>query len=166
VARPLWHRPRVTDDYMPPSDFLQSVIAEVVPLSGSEFGDANLRLLIKMTRDPDRANRDWATMLLSQQEVDTTAVRSALIAAAGDEYDAVRAEAALGLAQRDPRIALPFVQAALGGDTISMPMLEAAALCAHPSLIADLRVWSEPSGNESLDAWAAEALKACERANG
>lgn len=62
--------------YQPPSDFLRGIVADNVPLSGSEFGEANLRLLIEMMRDEDRANRDWATFLLAQQEeIDTPEVR-------------------------------------------------------------------------------------------
>jgi len=42
-------------------------------------------------------------------------------------------------------------------------MLEAAALCADPSLIADLRIWSEASDQPYVDRLAADALKACEQ---
>jgi HEAT repeat protein len=150
--------------YLPTSEFLKAVIAEEVPLSGSELAEANLNELIKLTRDEDRANRDWATFLLAQEETDTAAIRDALTRAAKDEDDVVRAEAVLGLAQRDPLLALPLVQEALGADAITVPMLEAAALCAHPSLIADLRVWAQPSDMPYADELAAEALAACEKA--
>lgn len=149
--------------YEPPSDFLKAVIAEEVPLTGSQFAHANLCRLIELTRDPDRANRDWATLLLSQEGGDPPAVCAALLRAASDEDEVVRAEAVLGLASRDPEAALPFVQAALCADTVAMPMLEAAAVCAHPSLITDLRVWAEPSDQAFADALAAEALAACMR---
>lgn len=91
----------MSDLYEPASDFLKAVIAEDVPLSGSPLGEANLRLLIAMTRDDDRSNRDWATFLLSQEDADTPEIRSALRSAADDEDDYVRAEALLGLARRD-----------------------------------------------------------------
>lgn len=149
--------------YEPPSDFLKAVIAEEVPLTGSRFAQANLCRLIELTRDPDRANRDWATLLLSQEGGDAPDVWAALLRAASDEDEVVRAEAALGLASRDPEVALPFVQAGLRAEAVVIPMLEAAALCAHPSLVADLRVWAKPSDGSFADALAAEALAACER---
>jgi HEAT repeats len=150
--------------YQPPSDFLRGIVADNVPLSGSEFGEANLRLLIEMMQDEDRANRDWATFLLAQQEeIDTPDVRAALLLAACDEDDAVRAEAILGLAQRDPATALPFIQKALSGDAVMSEIFEAAALVAHPSLVGDLRCFAEPSGNKYLDSRVEEALAACER---
>jgi HEAT repeats len=62
--------------------------------------------------DNDRSNRDWACLLLSQQDVDTDEVRNALMAAASDGDQYVRAEAILGLAQRSTELATPFVQAA------------------------------------------------------
>jgi HEAT repeat protein len=75
----------------------------------------------------------WATFLLAQEEIDTPAVSDALMCAAEDDDDIVRAEAVLGLAKRDPLQALPHVQKALASNAVSVPMLEAAALCADPS---------------------------------
>ncbi len=148
--------------YEPASDFLKAVIAETVPLSAAEGAEENLRRLIDLTRDADRSNRDWAVLLLAQEEIDTPAVRAALLHAARDEDEVVRAEAVLGLAEREPATALPFVQQALAGQTVTPPMLEAAALCADPSLVEDLRVWAEPSDNPYIDRLAAEALAACQ----
>ncbi|MDP9103688.1 MAG: hypothetical protein M3N05_06765 [Pseudomonadota bacterium] len=70
----------------------------------------------------------------------------------------------MGLAKRAPSLALPLVQEALRGESITAPMLEAAVLCAHSSLIPDLRVWAEPSDEPYIDAVAVEALAACEKA--
>lgn len=114
-------------------------------------------------RDEDRSNRDWATFLLAQEEIDTPNVRDALTCTAKDDDDMVRAEAVLGLAIRDPPLALPFVQQALQADAVATPMLEAAALCSHPSLIADLRIWAKHS-DQPLVKLAADALAACEKA--
>ncbi|UYY75961.1 hypothetical protein [Sphingomonas sp. R1] len=94
--------------YEPASDFLKAIIAEEVPLSGSVFADANLGRLISLAQDQDLSNRDWATMILASEEMDTPLVRDALLAALGDKSDVVRAEALLGLARRDPILALPF----------------------------------------------------------
>jgi HEAT repeat protein len=154
----------MSERYEPTSDFLCAIINEDVPLSGSKMAEDNLRRLIDMTRDEDLSNRDWATFLLAQQETDTPAVRDALIRATADEDGMVRAEAVLGLAMRDPLLALPFVQQALRAATVDIPMLEAAALCAHPSLIEDLREWAKPSDQRRVDKLAAEALAAGEKA--
>jgi HEAT repeat protein len=153
----------VPERYEPPSDFLKAVIAEEVPLSGGEFADANLHQLIELTHDPDRANRDWAVPLLAQSGGNTPTVRAALLEAANDGDDVVRGEAVLGLANRDREVALPFVQAALKGDTITVPIFEAAAICAHPSLIPDLRVLAERSNQSYIDRLAADALAVCEQ---
>lgn len=121
---------------------------------------------MELTRDQDRTNRDWATLLLSQEGGDTPAVRAALLGATKDEDEFVRAEAILGLASRDPVIALPFVLEALGAKQIAIPVLEAAAICAHPSLIPDLKIWAEPSDDPFADELAAAALAACEQTGG
>ncbi|PSJ36488.1 lyase [Sphingomonas deserti] len=147
--------------YEPTSDFLKAIIAEEVPLFGDEYGERNLRRLIAMTRDADLSNRDWATMLLSHEEIDTPDVRAALLAAARDQDDAVRAEAMLGLARRDKVLALPLIREALAGDFACMAVFEAAELVADPSLIEALAQWTEPSENAFLDQLAREALAAC-----
>ncbi|WP_062733261.1 hypothetical protein [Sphingobium abikonense] len=151
----------MSEDYYPASDFLNAVIAESVPLAGSTFADKNLRHLIELTRDDDLAKRDWATMLLSQQEVDTPQVREALLAAAGDKEEIVRAEALLGLAQRDPKLALPYAISALCSDCVSVPVFEAVALIADASLVEHIRPWVDASGDDRIDKLAQDALEAC-----
>src|SRR3546814_9103340 len=94
---------QMTERYAPPSEFLRAVSDEDAPLLGSDFAAANLQRLIEMTRDGDAVNRDWDTLLLAQQNADTPEVRAALLRAAEDESDTVRAEAVLGVAQRDKR---------------------------------------------------------------
>lgn len=152
----------MSERYEPPSDFLKAVAAEDVPLAGSALAEANLRRLIAMTRDPDPVNRDWATFLLAQEEVDTPEVREALLRAAEDEHVYVRGEAILGLATLDAALALPLLRRELGRESVSVMVLEAAALAAHPSLAEGLRAFAEPSGDDRLDALALEALRACE----
>ncbi len=132
------------------------------PLSGGRFGERNFQLLVEMTTDPDRANRDWAVMLLAQQERDTPQVREALLRAARDEDEYVRAEAILGLAMIDRALALPLVKDALAGTSATLPIFEAAVLVAHPSLIEDLRAFEEPSDEPWLDELVIKALEACE----
>lgn len=152
----------MAERYEPASDFLKAVIAEEVPLSGSDFADANMQRLIALTRDDDLSNRDWATMLLASQEADTPEIRKALLSAANDTNDIVRAEALVGIAQRDRALALPLTLLALSGEQVSMAVFEAAALIADPALVDALRPWAELSDYEWLDELARKALVACE----
>ncbi len=152
------------DRYQPASDFLKAVIAEEIPLSGNAFADINLGRLINLTRDHDRSNRDWATMLLAQTDIDTDEVRKALLASAHDADNVVRAEAILGLAQREPILALPLLKEELSGEIACMALFEAASLIADASLIDSLRHWINPSEDEFMDRLAIEALDVCERA--
>jgi hypothetical protein len=151
------------DRYEPPSDFLKSLIDDDTPLTGAD-GEGNRRRLIMLMADEHPANRDWATLLLAQQDFDTEEVRQALLAAAEDENEYVRAEAILGLAQRDRALALPLVRRELGHERVAVPLFEAAALVEDPSLVDDLRYFSEPSDDPMLDELATKALSACEAA--
>ncbi len=151
----------MNEGYQPPSHFLKSVLRDEVPFCGT-FGEGNVLRLIGMTRDPDRANRDWATLLLAQLELDTKEVRDALLAAATDDDEYVRGEAILGLAQRDPSIALPLIHAALQEQIVCLQIFEAAAVVAHPSLIESLRDFTD--GEDQIDQVARDALAECEMA--
>lgn len=146
----------------PNSDFLIEVAAGNVPLTGSAFAETNLERLIAMTSATDEVDRDWATFLLANQDLDTAAIRSALLRAAEDDSLIVRAEAISGLAQRDRGLALPLVQKALLARQIAMPILEAAEFLAHPSLVSSLRIWAERPEDAYFDGCVAAALAACE----
>lgn len=157
----------MTERYEPKSDFLNSILAHDVPLTGSPFAEANLRLLVEMTRDPEPSNRDWATFLLAQTQIDRPEFRDLFFSIAGNEKeeDYIRAEAVRGLAQLDASLALPFVQEALrSGEIVSSPTLEAAELCAHPSLIDDLREWTDVTDDRYFNFLVGHALTACEKA--
>lgn len=153
----------MAERYEPSSEFLKMVIEDDVPLEGSQQAEANLRHLIAMTRDEHVANRDWATMLLAQEEIDNPEVRKALLASANDEDDVVRAEAILGLARRDRMLALPLVRDALFTENACMAVFEAAAVVAHPSLVEALEPWVESSDCDHLDRLAREAMEACQQ---
>ena len=84
------------------------------------------------------------------------------LGAAEDKHEYVRAEAILGLARRDKALALPLLQRELRGEQVAMPLFEAAALVADPSLADDLRQFASPSGDSFLDELATKALAACE----
>lgn len=149
------------DRYEPPSAFLKSLINDDAPLTGAN-GKSNRRRLIILMRDEDSANRDWATFLLAQQDIDTDEVRQALLAAAEDENDYVRAEAILGLAQRNKALALPLIRRELGRERVAVPLFEAAAQVADPSLADDLRDFTVSADDTLLGELAAKALSACE----
>jgi hypothetical protein len=139
------------------------VIAEEVPFDGT-FGSANFAKLVALTTDEDEANRDWATLLLGQLEIDTPELRQALLRAADDVSGIVRAEAIGGLAQRDRALALPLVKRELELEFVWLPLFEAAELVADPSLVELLRPFTEPSDNEWLDKAALAAFRACKAA--
>jgi hypothetical protein len=151
----------MSERYEPPSEFLQALLHDDAPLAVGAHAESNLRRLIAMTKDVHPANRDWATFLLAQQDLDTDEVREALLGAADDEDGFVRAEAILGLAQRDKALALPLLQRELSGESVALPLFEAACVVADPSLLADLLAFAEPSGNSRLDGLALEAIDAC-----
>ena len=138
------------------------VANDEVPLTGTVAGEHNLRLLIAFTRDPDVSNRDWATMLLSQQEIDTPEVRQALLLAAQDSDSDVRAEALEGLAERDKELARPLVERELSGDACGYGTFQAARLIAEPSLLNGLRSWSGRFEDASWNELVGEAIVACE----
>jgi hypothetical protein len=152
----------MAERYEPPSEFLKALSDDDAPLVGGPHAEANLRRLVEMTRDKHPANRDWATLLLAQQDMDPPEIRDALLRAAEDENQYVRAEAILGLAQRDKALALPLLQRELSGGVVPLPLFEAAAIVADPSLASDLRAFAQPSGDDFLDGLVVEALRACE----
>ena len=153
----------MSERYEPPSEFLKAIIAEEATIGTVGHAAENLNRLIGMTCDEDPANRDWATMLLAQEEIDTEAVRSALLRAVRDDYDAVRAEALLGLAKRDPALALPYALEALEAERASMPVFEAVELIADPALVPALQPWLDDSENSYIDDRARLAMQACVR---
>jgi hypothetical protein len=150
------------DHYVPKSDFIWMAANGEVPLTGSEVADHNLQLLIAFTRDPDVSNRDWATVTLAMQEIDTPEVRAALLAAAMDSDVSVRAEAVQGLAQRDKELALPFVQRELGRDECGYGTFQAAGIIAHPSLLNGLGEWKSRGGASWINDEIDDAIAACE----
>ena len=159
-------RAAVEEPYLPKSDFIWMVVNEDVPLTGSDAADQNLRLLIRFTRDPDVSNRDWATMTLAMQEIDTAEVREALLAAAEDTDAVVRAEALEGLALRDKALALPLVKRELEGKDCAYATFQAAGLIAHPSLVDGLRAWAGRGTASWIDSTIDDAIAACEAAGG
>ncbi|WP_082462618.1 HEAT repeat domain-containing protein [Sphingobium sp. Leaf26] len=132
----------MTAGYQPSSAFLIQVLNEEVPLSGSEYATANLNKVIGFVTDQDATNRDWAAFILSNFDLDTPELRSALVAFADDPNDRVRAEAIRGLAQRDRALALPYIQSALSNPPVMVNIFEAAAIVADPALLAPLKAFA------------------------
>lgn len=102
--------PAMTGRYEPPSEFLKALINDDAPLVGGEHAEANLRRLMDLTGDDHPANRDWATLLLAQHDIDTADVRQTLLRAADDENEYVRGEASRS---NRPRRCPPGPQASL-----------------------------------------------------
>ncbi|MES2056747.1 MAG: HEAT repeat domain-containing protein [Pseudomonadota bacterium] len=149
------------DGYTPTADFLVMVANDEIPLTGSDFADHNLRTLIAYTRDEDVSNRDWATMLLAQQEIDTSEIRDALVTATADEDSCVRGEALQGLADRDAGMALPILQRELEQDDCAYATFQAARIVADPSLLKGLRRWVGRGGAPWIDDEITDAIAAC-----
>jgi hypothetical protein len=152
----------MSDGYEPTSNFLIWVLNEEAPLTGSEQAANNLRRVITLTTDDDAANRDWATFILGNHDIDSPAVRAALVARADDPDERVRAEAIRGLARKDRQLALPFVQRALARSAM-VNVFEAAAIVADASLVEALRGFAKPTGDQSFDQLVTDALRACEK---
>lgn len=152
------------EPYLPKSDFIWMAANNEIPLTGSEAADHNLRLLIAFTRDPDVANRDWATMTIAMQEIDTPEVRVALLVAAEDTDVVVRAEALQGLAQRDKELTLPLVEQELLRDEYGYATFQAAEIIGHPSLLPGLCRWRGRTGASWIDDTIEVAIRACEAA--
>lgn len=153
----------MSDGYFPPSDFLQACADGDVTLSGSRFADANLVRLIAMTADADVENRDWATMLLAETELDTPDIRAAFLARLADEDSIVRGEALVGLAARDPAGALPHVIAEVDRRPVGYPTMRAAEAIGDPVLLPHLipllkeRATPADDFDEALE----DAIRAC-----
>lgn len=158
--------PYMDEPYLPAVDFLIMAANEEIPFTGSKLAEENLRLLISFTTDADLTNRDWATMLLAGQDIDTQEVRNALIAAADDIDACVRGEAIQGLAQRNRELALPMIERELQRDECGYATFQAARELAHQNLIKGLHHWQGRGGAPWIDDEISEAIAACEAALG
>jgi hypothetical protein len=148
--------------YTPKADFLVMVANDEIPLVGSVLAAHNLQTLIAYTRDDDVSNRDWATMLLAQQQIDTPEIRTALLAATTDDDACVRGEALQGLAERDPDLVTPLLISELMRDDCAYATFQAARIVADPTLWEHLRPWAGRGGATWIDAEIVDAISACE----
>ncbi|WP_448662349.1 lyase [Sphingomonas sp. CJ20] len=152
-------------EYRPTSAFLCSLIDEEPPLEGDAEADARAAQLIALTQDADPANRDWALMLLAQSERDDAETRAALVAGLDDENHDASLEALIGVAIREPLVALPRVAALLDEEGIDTLTLEAAAYVADASLLPALEGIRDELGGDGdmFDQILDEAIECCTR---
>jgi len=146
--------------YEPASDFLKKFDCETVPLEGHEFGDANLRRLLKLMHDRDSSNRDWATFIVSTSDVASDAVFGALLKNSTDSHVDTKDEAILGLAKRGHPSAFSLVENRLADERIGDLVIEAAGFVANrgllPILEDILKTWDDDE-DENLK----RAIQAC-----
>jgi HEAT repeat protein len=78
-----------------------AVAHALAPVAGDPPQAAAIEAVMQLMRDEDADVRDWATFSLgSLLEVDTPAIRAALLGRLGDDDEGVSAEALAGLAAR------------------------------------------------------------------
>ncbi len=150
------------DCYSPKSGFVGLAASGDVPLAGSDAAGENLKKLIDFTRDPDKSNRDWASMALGMYGPDTLEVIDALTAAADDDDCDVRAEAIEALARRRPELALPLIERELSNPQCGYGVFEAAGIIANPRLVESLKQFDRDTDAPWIDRTIRTAIKACE----
>jgi HEAT repeat protein len=154
------------------ADVLQSVFialyhlsdARVIPLAGKwlRHPDTDVRyaiafalaghedprainMLIQLTADQEACVRDWATFGLgTQMDVDTPAVRDALVARFNDSDDDARGEGLVASARRGDCRVIPALKRELASGNVGTLAVEAALLTRSPELHAELvalRTW-------------------------
>jgi len=96
--------------------------------------------LILLSTDPETDVRSWATFGLgSLSEIDSAAIREALVARLSDSDHEVRGEAMLGLAVRGDSRAVPAILNELKHEEVSVLAFEAAAALPDRSFVRRLQ---------------------------
>ncbi len=121
--------------------------------------------LIALSTDADYDVRNWATFSLGTcLEMDTGALRDALVARLSEEDAEIRGEALIGLAKRKDERVLEPLERELFGEFWGGWCLEAAELMAHPALyplLLSLRERIADEGEEGFLSEADHAIAAC-----
>ncbi|QNA86501.1 lyase [Sphingomonas sp. So64.6b] len=152
----------MVDRYLPSSEFLNYILAGEVAFDLTTLGQANLKCLLTLVTDEDRANRDWAAFLIAGLSLDTEEIRLALITAADDADHDTRDEAIVGLARRDRAAALERLRPLLE-EEIGLVLLEAATILGDRSLISALKeIESWEGDDDAVREQLRLALAACE----
>lgn len=125
------------------------------------FTVTSVPALIELSADLDDDVRDWATFSLGSrlEEVDTPALRQALIARLTDSHDDTRREAMVGLAQRGDRATVEPVRLELLGPHPRVYAIESAGLLGDPSFLPRLRELRAEAKGEYVVAMLDEALE-------
>lgn len=123
--------------------------------------------LIQLSSDPDDATRDWATFGLgTQTDVDTPALREALVARLADSDPEIRGEAMIGLARRGDQRACPAIDQELRGEFHGDWAIAAAELLAKREwlpLLQAQRGTLAPEDRDSFGGAFDAAISACQR---
>jgi HEAT repeat protein len=121
--------------------------------------------LIALSSDPAVDVRSWATFGLGTQiDVDTPAIRNALMARLDDKDPEVRGEALVGLACRHDERVLRALPTELEKDDVVVLALEAAEILAVAWLVPHLErllASLEPDANEYFRQRLIKAIAAC-----
>lgn len=93
---------------------------------------------------------------------DAPEIQEALLRATQDENASVRAEALLGLAERDLPHAIPLILQELSRDECGYGTFQAAHHVADPSLLDKLITWRGRTSNQHVNEEIEDAIRACE----
>jgi HEAT repeat protein len=122
--------------------------------------------LIQLSRDSDHDTRNWAMFGLgSQTEMDSPAIREALIDGLADPDPEIRGEALVGLARRKDPMCLDALLKEWELDTISILSLEAAEHLAEPKLVPYLKKFQltlNLAEDKSFENQLGRAMSACQ----
>src|SRR5205085_2509427 len=107
----------------------------VTGLLGSTAPEA-IQTLLDLSIDKNNDIRNWATFGLgSLIDIDTPAIREALLGRVKDDVAEIRGEALVGLACRQDSRAIPFIVKELSASTVTSLAVEAAAEAADQTLV-------------------------------
>ena len=142
-----------------PDAELREQVARSFPglLTGRPDGP-DIRALLTLCRDPEDEVRNWATFTLGfQAEVDSSAIRAALMERTTDPFPEVREEAVAGLARRHDLRAVPLLVELLADPEGTHSFtVSAATIMGVPELLPALAAY------EREDSWLPEAMAACD----
>jgi HEAT repeat protein len=95
-----------------------------------------IQILIDLSTDTNNDIRNWATFGLgSLIDIDTPAIREALLGRVNDDVAEIRGEALVGLTSRRDSRAIPFVVKELSSASVTSLAVEAAAEAADQTLL-------------------------------
>lgn len=116
--------------------------------------------MMHLSRDKSPMVRDWATFGLGNQiDLDTPAIRKALVDRLSDPDCNTRCEALIGLAKRkDPRVKQALIQE-LEREDVNSLVFEAAAEFGDKTLLPYIKQQIASADDKTDDSWLAEAIE-------